>query len=97
MVRGKFDKIFFPEAYEGKNNLQKMVLFGNKMINSVLKETLNATLSDIATAAKDIPKEFTKRLVCFKPNLIRYIRVRQAKEDRQRVMGLINEPGEFED
>ena len=56
------------------------------MVNSVLRNTLNTTLTDLATTAKDLPKEFTKRLVCFKPSLIRFIRVRQAKAKEQQFM-----------
>ena len=95
IVRGRFDKIIFPDAHEGKNNYQRIVLFGNKVVDSVLKQTVNATVSDIANAAKNLPKEFAKRLVCFKPNLIRFIRVSQAKANQERIMNLMAQQGEF--
>ena len=86
LVRGKFNKLFFPGGYEEKNNFQQIALFGRHMVNSVLKNTLNTTLTDLATTAKDLPKEFTKRLICFKPTLIRFIRVRQAKAKERQFM-----------
>ena len=90
MLRGKFNKIFFPDKYEGKNNFQRITLFGNSVVNSVLKQTVNASVSDIANVAKNLPKEFANRLICFKPTLIRFIRTRQAKANEERFMKMMN-------
>ena len=90
MLRGKFNKIFFPDRYEGKNNFQRITLFGNGVVNSVLKQTVNASVSDIANVAKNLPKEFANRLICFKPTLIRFIRTRQAKANEERFMNMMN-------
>ena len=95
MLRGKFNKIFFPDRYEGKNNFQRIALFGNSVVNSVLKQTVNASVSDIANAAKNLPKEFANRLICFKPTLIRFIRTRQAKANQERFMNVINQEGKL--
>ena len=90
MLRGKFNKIFFPDRYEGKNNFQRIALFGNSVVNSVLKQTVNASVSDIANAAKNLPKEFANRLICFKPTIIRFIRTRQAKANEERFMNMMS-------
>ena len=95
MLRGKFNKIFFPDKYEGKNNFQRITLFGNSVVNSVLKQTVNASVSDIANVAKNLPKEFANRLICFKPTLIRFIRTRQAKANQERFMNVINQEGKL--
>ena len=95
LIRGKFDKIFFPGGIKEKNNFQRIALFGRHMVNSVVKNALNTTLTDLATTAKDLPKEFTKRLVCFKPSLIRFIRVRQAKAKERQFMKTIRNKRKF--
>ena len=86
IIRGKFNKAFFPGMYEDKNNFQKIALFGRHMVDSILLNTLNTTLTDLGTTAKNLPKEFAKRLICFKPTIIRFIRVRQAKAKEQQFM-----------
>ena len=90
MLRGKFNTILFPDRYEGKNNFQRIALFTNNVVNSVLKQTVNATVRDIANVAKNLPEEFAKRLICFKPTLIRFIRTRQAKANEERFMNMMS-------
>ena len=55
------------------------------MINTVIKQTLNKTVVQLADLAKDIPKEVTKKIVCFTPRIIRHIRTKQARENRPRL------------
>ena len=90
MLRAKFNKVLFPDRYEGKNNFQRIALFTNNVVNSVLKQTVNATVRDIANVAKNLPEEFAKRLICFKPTLIRFIRTRQAKANEERFMNMMS-------
>ena len=90
MLRAKFNKVLFPDRYEGKNNFQRIALFTNNVVNSVLKQTVNATVRDIANVAKNLPEEFAKRLICFKPTLIRFIRTRQAKANEERFMKMMS-------
>ena len=99
LVRGKFKEIFFPGVHDGENNLQRMVKYGNNMLNNVVRRTLNTTINDIADIAKEVPKEVKKRLICFTPNLIRLVREKQAQEDspnlKRRINNLLGIPGEF--
>ena len=95
MLRGKFDKVLFPDRYEGKNNFQRIALFTNNMIDSILKQIVNTSMRDIANVAKNLPEEFAKRLICFKPTLIRFIRTRQAKANQERFMNVINQESKF--
>ena len=95
MLRGKFHKVLFPDRYERKNNFQRIALFTNNVVNSVLKQTVNATVRDIANVAKNLPEEFAKSLICFKPTLIRFIRTRQAKANQERFMNMIDQEGKL--
>ena len=90
LLRGKGKKVIFPDGIEGENNLQKLVKFNNNKINSVLKETMNATFNELATAAKDSPKQFLKNMVCFAPNIFRLLRTQEAPENRRRSKQYIN-------
>ena len=98
-IQGKFNKVVFPDAFEGDNNFQRMTQYGYKMIDSVIKQTLNTTIVELANMGKNIPKELTKKTICFAPNIIRQIRAKQAKEKRpqlkQRIESLLGLSGEI--
>ena len=84
LLRGNGKKVTFPDGTEGENNLQKLLKFNNNKINRVLKETMNTTFNELATAAKDSPKQFLKNMVCFAPNIFRLLRTQEAPENRRR-------------
>ena len=65
------------------------------MVNSILKQTVNASVRDIVNVAKNLPEEFAKSLICFKPTLIRFIRTRQAKANQERFMNVITQEGKL--
>ena len=50
------------------------------MIKRTLKHTLNTTIQDIGGMAMEIPKNMTKNIICFKPNLLRVWRQHQAMQ-----------------
>ena len=81
VLRGNPQKIFFPDKEEGKNNLQHIVEFSNKMLNTALKQTVNKSATEVIETAKDIPKDLTKNLICLAPNIIRKFRQMNAMEE----------------
>ena len=82
LLRGKYDQIISPPAIEGSNNFNKLVRFTNNKITAVLRDTLNTTLTELATAAKGYPKNFLKNTVCFAPNVMRLLREKQNPRNR---------------
>ena len=98
LLRGKIDNIFSPEDTEGENNFQKLVRYKNNKLNAILKQTLNTTLNELATAAKNSPKQFLKNLICFVPNVFRLLQTKQPHGNRrgakQYIRTLLKTPGE---
>ena len=81
IVRGNPGKIFFPDAVDGKNNLQRIVTFSKRMLNNTLKETLNRTTTEIVDIVKNAPKDLSKNLICLTPNIILKVRQMQSEKD----------------
>ena len=101
ILRGSPGKALFPEEHEGPNNLEKMLLLGDTVINRALESTLNQTTAEVLQTIKDFPKETVKNMVCFAPSIIRKLRDMNAMEnsstlqrryfeDLQRVSGNIS-------
>ena len=81
ILRGSPRKIFFPDEVEGKNNLQRIMAFSKRMLNTTLKETLNKTTTEIVEIVKNAPKDLSKNLICLTPNIILKVRQMQSKRD----------------
>ena len=98
ILRGKIDKIFFAEDTERENNFQKLVRYKNNRLNAILKQTMNTTLNELATAAKNSTKQFLKNLICFVPNVFRRLQTKQPHGNRrsakQYIRTLLKTPGE---
>ena len=81
ILRGSPGKIFFPDEVEGRNNLQRIITFSKRMLNTTLKETLNRTTTEIVEIVKNAPKDLSKNLICLTPNIILKVRQMQSKRD----------------
>ena len=99
MLQGKPDSILFSNSIEGPNNFQRIVRYGENMLDKALKQTLNSSIAEIGQKAKDIPKDLTQSIICFKPNLIRVLREKQARENRsdskRQIRLLLKRSGKF--
>ena len=84
LLRGNIKKVISPDTKTGENNLQKILKFNKNTIKTVLKQTMNTAFNELATAAKDTPKQFLKNLVCFAPNVFRLLKSQEAPENRRR-------------
>jgi hypothetical protein len=84
LLSGNLKNIISPDSIEGKNTFQKILKFNNHKIKTVLKQTMNSTFNELATAAKESPKAFLKNLICFAPNIFRLLRSQEAPENRRR-------------
>lgn len=80
LVQGRFRQIISPNRTDTPNNYQKIVKLSNHLIKTTLKRTLNTTIQDIGRMAVEIPKNMTKNIICFKPNLLRVWRQHQAMQ-----------------
>ena len=80
LVQGRFRQIFSPSRTDTPNNYQKIVKLSNHLIKTTHKHTLNTTIQDIGGMAMEIPKNMTKNIICFKPNLLRVWRQHQAMQ-----------------
>ena len=95
IVRGNFKEIVSPT--EETNNYQTIVNYNKKVFQSTLKNTLNTTIQDIGRLALEVPKNITKNLICFKPNILRFWRQRQAKQKQmnseEQILKSMRSPG----
>ena len=97
-MKGKFKEIVSPTAET--NNYQTIVNYNKKVFQSTLKNTLNTTIQDIGRLALEVPKNITKNLICFKPNILRFWRQRQAKQKQmnseEQILKSMRSPGNME-
>ena len=98
IVKGNFKEIVSPT--EKTNSYQTIVNYNKKVFQSTLKNTLNTTIQDIGRLALEVPKNITKNLICFKPNILRFWRQRQAKQKQmnseQQILKSMRSPGNLE-
>ena len=98
IVKGKFKEIVSPTAET--NNYQTIVNYNKKVFQTTLKNTLNTTIQDIGRLALEVPKNITKNLICFKPNILRFWRQRQAKQKQmkseEQILKSMRSPGNME-
>ena len=98
IVKGNFKEIVAPT--EETNNYQTIVNYNKKVFQSTLKNTLNTTIQDIGRLALEVPKNITKNLICFKPNILRFWRQRQAKQKQmnseEQILKSMRSPGNME-
>ena len=83
IVHGNSDKIFCPEKADGKNNIQRIVAFSERMLNDALKERLNKTTLEVVDMVTNFPKGMTKNLICITPNIILKIREMQSRKESE--------------
>ena len=81
MLRGHAGKALFPEDHEEKNNLQKMVVLGDTVINRAFELTINQTTAEVIQNIMDFPKESLKNSACLAPRIIRKLRDKNAMEN----------------
>lgn len=97
IVTGKFKEIVSPS--NTTNNYQNIVNYSNKVFESTLRNTLNATIQDIGRLALEVPKNITKNVICFKPNILRFWREHQAKQrqmsSEEQIVKSMRIPGKF--
>ena len=82
IVKGNFKDIVSP--IDRTNNYQKLVKYNKKVFEYSLRNTLNTTIQDIGRLALEVPKNITKNLICFKPYVLRFWRLRQGKQKRMK-------------
>ena len=80
IVKGNIKDIVSP--IDRTNNYQKIVKYNKKVFEYSLRNTLNTTIQDIGRLALEVPKNITKNLICFKPYVLRFWRLWQAKQKR---------------
>ena len=85
LLRGNHRQVISPSGIDGENTLQKLVNFNNKVLTSLLRDALNTTIHELATAAHNSPKQFLKNAICFTPNVMRLLRSKNEPEDRRRL------------
>ena len=78
IVTGNFKEIVSPS--DETNNYETIVKYSNNVFESTLRNTLNTTIQDIGRLALEVPKNITKNVICFKPNILRFWREHQAKQ-----------------
>ena len=77
LVRGKIDRIIFPDKRHGENNLQRLVRHGKDIVNNALTQTLNITFKEIINVVLDAPEEITNNMACLAPRVALFARLNQ--------------------
>ena len=85
LLRGKFGDVVYPKGIEGPNNLERLVKYTNKHLSGALQKSLNTTFNELATSAKQAPKDFIKNLICLAPNLMRLAKSKRDQENKHQI------------